>query len=68
MKVRLSREAKAYIREETQYLSVRSQLAAENFLARMSEAQTILSRFPDIGVGRESLPIAGSRRLVTARI
>jgi plasmid stabilization system protein ParE len=64
MKVRISGNARAYLRSEAAYLRKHSPKAAKAFLDRMAAARRNLARFPDLGLGIESLPIPGSRRLI----
>ena len=63
MRVRLIGNARQYVQQEKSYLAARSKQAAEDFLARMREAQVILGQFPDIGLAHD-LPIPGTRRLI----
>jgi plasmid stabilization system protein ParE len=64
MKVRLSGDARAYLRREAAYLEKHSPKAAKGFVDRMAEARRNLTRFPELGRGIERLPIPGSHRLV----
>lgn len=64
MKVRLSRRAADYIRQEATYLRRHSKGAAERFLASVRSARRDLAAFPDAGFSDESLPIPEMRRLI----
>lgn len=64
MKVRLSGDARAYLRREAAYLRNYSQKAAKAFVDRMIEARNNLARFPEMGKTFDRLPIPGSHRLV----
>ncbi|MBM2713539.1 type II toxin-antitoxin system RelE/ParE family toxin [Mesorhizobium caraganae] len=64
MKVRLSGDARAYLRREAAYLQKHSQKAAKAFVDRMTEARKNLARFPEMGKTFDRLPIPGSHRLV----
>ncbi|TIQ37414.1 MAG: type II toxin-antitoxin system RelE/ParE family toxin [Mesorhizobium sp.] len=64
MKVRLSGDARAYLRREAAYLQKYSQKAAKAFIDRMAEARKNLARFPEMGKTFDRLPIPGSHRLV----
>ncbi|RWB93767.1 MULTISPECIES: type II toxin-antitoxin system RelE/ParE family toxin [unclassified Mesorhizobium] len=64
MKVRLSGDARAYLRREAAYLQKHSQKAAKAFVDRMTEARKNLTRFPEMGETFDRLPIPGSHRLV----
>jgi len=63
-KVRLSENARAFIRREANYLRERSVAAAEAFRTRLREAQRNLSKFPELGRRKDGLPIEGSMRLI----
>lgn len=63
-KVRLSRNARAFIQREAKYLRERNQAAAETFLNRLREAKRSLAQFPKMGREKESLPVQDSMRLV----
>ncbi|WP_420962774.1 type II toxin-antitoxin system RelE/ParE family toxin [Brucella sp. IR073] len=64
MKVRLSGDARAYLRREASYLRQHSLKAAKAFLDRMAEARKNLAQFPEMGKGIERLPVPGSNRLI----
>ncbi|MGN6585334.1 MAG: type II toxin-antitoxin system RelE/ParE family toxin [Rhizobiaceae bacterium] len=64
MKVRLSGDARAYLRREATYLRKYSRKAANAFVDRMAEARRNLTRFPEMGKTFDRLPIPGSHRLV----
>lgn len=64
MKVVLSGQARAYIRNEAAYLRRHSRQAAQNFRARLAEAFINLASFPDIGRHVRPLPVPGARRIV----
>ncbi len=64
MKVRLSGQARSYLRAEALFLRSHSAAAAKAFLARMTEARRNLGLFPQMGFDSESLPVPGSHRLV----
>jgi plasmid stabilization system protein ParE len=64
MKVRLSGDARDYLRQEAAYLGKHSPKAAKRFVDRMAEARKNLARFPELGKGIERLPIPGSHRMV----
>lgn len=49
MKVRLSGDARAYLRREAAYLQKYSQKAAKAFVDRMAKARKNLARFPRDG-------------------
>jgi plasmid stabilization system protein ParE len=63
-KVRLSENARAFLRREANYLRDRSPAAAQAFLTRLREAERNLSQFPELGRRKDGLPIEGSMRLV----
>ncbi|MDN2583479.1 type II toxin-antitoxin system RelE/ParE family toxin [Aquibium sp. ELW1220] len=64
MKVVLSGQARAYIRDETAYLRRHSRQAARFFRSRLADAFENLVAFPDIGRDIARLPVPGARRLV----
>lgn len=65
MKVRLSGQARTYIREEAAYLRRHSAHAARNFRNRIAEACENLASFPDIGRDIQYLPVEAARRFVS---
>ncbi|MDR4308320.1 type II toxin-antitoxin system RelE/ParE family toxin [Chelatococcus sambhunathii] len=64
MKVRLSDDARNFLREEARYLRRHSPIAAKRLLSRISEARTNLSRFPQIGAQSDWSSVPRTRRLV----
>lgn len=62
MRVRLSSEARAYIRLETQYLRVRSLGAAERFKTIVQRARRLISDFPSSGITESAIPLIGAHR------
>jgi plasmid stabilization system protein ParE len=64
MKVRLSGNARSYLRKETEYLRKRSARAAKDFVDRMRMARSNISAFTDIGAANTEFPVPGLRRLV----
>lgn len=64
MKVVLSGQARAYIRNEAAYLRRHSRQAAQNFRARLVDAFASLASFPDIGRNVGPLPVPGTRRII----
>jgi toxin ParE1/3/4 len=63
-KVRLSTRAREYLTKEARYLRDRNQAAALAFVARMRDAQKLLSDFPELGPGKNGLPLNDMRCLV----
>jgi len=63
-KVRLSKNARAFLQREAKYLRERSPAAAAAFVNRFREATRNLSQFPELGRRKETLPVEGSMRLV----
>ncbi len=66
MKVRMSDDARAYLRDEAKYLRKRSPAAARAVSAAMRKARENLAHFGDLGFAKEGLPIPGMRRLIVA--
>jgi len=64
MKVKVSAQARAYLRTEAAYLKRHSNQAALNFRNRIAEARQHLATFPELGRDIERLPVEGARRLV----
>ncbi|GLK79445.1 type II toxin-antitoxin system RelE/ParE family toxin [Methylopila turkensis] len=64
MKVRLSGDARRFLRHEAGYLRDRNRAAAEKFVVRIGEALSNLAQFSKIGAGAEPSPVAEARRLV----
>lgn len=64
MKVMLSGQARAYIRNEAAYLRRHSRQAAQNFRARLVDAFASLASFPGIGRNVGPLPVPGARRII----
>lgn len=60
--VRLSADARAYIRSEAQYLKDRSPAAALRFLDDLNRLKTNLLLFPQMGFRSDELPISGVLR------
>ena len=60
--VRLSADARAYIRSEAQYLKDRSPAAALRFLDDLNRLKTNLLLFPLMGFQSDELPIPGVLR------
>jgi plasmid stabilization system protein ParE len=63
-KVRLSDQAKSYLRTEAAYLRHRSQPAADAFLSRMREARRTLGQFPEAGFEKKEITASGIRRYI----
>lgn len=64
MKVRLSRNAADYVRQEAAYLRQHSRAAAEHFLERVKSVRRDLAGFAEAGFSEEGLPVPGLRRLL----
>lgn len=64
MRVRLSRAASRFLRDEARYLRDRSPAAAARLLERMGEARRLLADFPSLGSLAEEGLVPGTRRLV----
>ncbi|KRA42242.1 type II toxin-antitoxin system RelE/ParE family toxin [Devosia sp. Root635] len=64
MKVRLSRNAADYVRQEAAYLRQHSRLAAERFLERVKSVRRDLTSFGEAGFSDEKAPVPGMRRIV----
>jgi plasmid stabilization system protein ParE len=64
MKVRLSENARIYLRQEAAYLRKRNPAAAVKYVTRLREARTNLARFPELGSFSDELPLPGIRRIV----
>ncbi|MCR6670280.1 type II toxin-antitoxin system RelE/ParE family toxin [Devosia ginsengisoli] len=64
MKVRLSRNAADYVRQEAAYLRQHNRLAAERFLERVKSVRRDLASFAEAGFFDEALPVPGMRRFV----
>lgn len=64
MKVRMSDDARAYLRDEAKYLRKRSPAAARALSAAMRKARENLAHFGELGFTKEGLPIRGMRRLI----
>jgi len=64
MKVRMSYDARAYLRDEAKYLRKRSPAAASALTAVMKKARENLANFGELGFTKEGLPIPGMRRLI----
>lgn len=63
-RVRLSADARDFLREEVRYLLRHSPAAAQRLLSRINDARESLSRFPRMGPQADPSPVPGSRRLV----
>src|SRR5271157_4192879 len=64
MKVRMSDDSRAYLRDEAKYLRKRSPAAARALSAAMRKARENLANFGELGFAKEGLPIPGMRRLI----
>lgn len=64
MRVRLSEEARAFLRTEGEYLRHRSPAAARRLIDRMRQAKTFLGDFPMMGPESDEGPVPGTRQLV----
>lgn len=64
MKVKLSRNAADYVRQEATYLSQHSRAAAEHFLERVKSVRRDLAGFAEAGFSDDGLPVPGLRRLL----
>ena len=64
MKVRMSDDARAYLRDEAKYLRKRSPAAARALSAAMRKARENLAHFGELEIAKEGLPIRGMRRLI----
>ncbi|KQN69705.1 MULTISPECIES: type II toxin-antitoxin system RelE/ParE family toxin [unclassified Devosia] len=64
MKVRLSKNAADYIRQEAAYLRQHSHAAAEHFLERVKSVRRDLEGFAEAGFADETLPVPGMRRFL----
>jgi plasmid stabilization system protein ParE len=64
MRVRLSEEAREYLRTEGEYLRHRSPAAARRLLEKMRQARTYLGNFPMMGSASDEGPIPATRRLI----
>lgn len=64
MRVRLSAEAREFLRSEVQYLRERSPAAARRLLDKIAEARKNLGDYPSMGPIAEDELIPGVRRLV----
>lgn len=64
MKVRLSRNAADYVRQEATYLRQHSRAAAEHFLERVKSVRRDLAGFAEAGFSDEGLPVPGLRRFI----
>jgi plasmid stabilization system protein ParE len=64
VKVRLSDNARSYLRKETEYLRKRSPGAAKDFVDRMRTARNNIATFTDIGSANMEFPVPKLRRLV----
>ena len=63
-RVRVSEEAREFLRNEARYLKTHSSVAAQRFLARVAEAKRKLSDFPLMGPPDEHALVPQARRLV----
>lgn len=64
MRVRLSEEARTFLRTAGEYLRHHSPAAARRLVERMRQARTYLGDFPMIGPESDEGPVPGTRRLV----
>ena len=64
MKVRMSDDVRAYLRDEAKYLRQRSPAAARALTAAMRKARQNLANFSELGFAKEGLPVPGMRRLI----
>lgn len=64
IRVRISKDAANYIREEAQYLRQRSPAAARNFASMIKNAQQMLQTFPQAGKRGQGLQVKDSLTLV----
>lgn len=64
MRIRLSDDARQFLRDEAKYLKARSSSAAHYFLNRIDEAKINLAQFPHMGVETEASALQNTRRLV----
>jgi plasmid stabilization system protein ParE len=64
MKVRLSSNARSYLRKETEYLRLRSPTAAKSFVAQIKKARQNIGAFNGLGAASQELPLANLRRLI----
>ena len=65
MRVILSKPAARWLRTEMHYLQQRNPASAKAFAARISDAKLLLTAHPEVGPVARSLPVPGSRTLVT---
>lgn len=64
IRIRLSKDAASYIREETEYLRQRNPMAAGSFAVAIKNAKRMLQSFPESGSRIHGLQMAGNRTLV----
>jgi plasmid stabilization system protein ParE len=64
MKVRISRKAADYIRNEASYLRQHSQVAADRFFDRVKSVRRDLALFGSAGFADDTTLVPGFRRLV----
>ena len=64
MRVVLSKSAASWLRTEMRYLQQRSPAAAQNVIARISDAKLVLGAHPEAGPVARSLPVPGARSFV----
>jgi plasmid stabilization system protein ParE len=64
MKVRMSDDARSYLRNEAKYLRKHSPAAAKALTDAMRKARENLTTFGELGFAKEGLPIPGMRRLI----
>ncbi|HTO27210.1 MAG TPA: type II toxin-antitoxin system RelE/ParE family toxin [Devosia sp.] len=64
MKVTLSGNARAYIKQETRYLRERSASGAAAFRQIVLDARAIIARHPESGLTQSAIALVGARRLV----
>lgn len=63
-KIKVSREAADFVRNETAYLRRRNKNAAQSFLDTIRRAKTVLATFEEAGNRMHGLQIKGGRTLV----
>lgn len=64
MKVRLSRSAADYVRQEATYLRQHSRAAAERFLQKVKSVRRDLAIFAEAGFSEDEHPVPGMRRFI----
>lgn len=63
-KIKVSREAADFVRNETAYLRRRNRNAAQSFLDTIHRSKTVLATFEEAGNRMHGLQIKGGRTLV----